>query len=89
MTGLRRSPSTGSLMLAYFVVGIVYNFTEAAFFRITAPVWFALLLAITKVPDLQRSKKQPPLADARPSGWLRLGAYDEVREHAVAISRNA
>ena len=50
MTGLRRSPSTGSLMLAYFVVGIVYNFTEAAFFRISAPVWFALLLVMTKVP---------------------------------------
>jgi O-antigen ligase len=50
IAGLRRSPSTGSLMLAYFVVGIVYNFTEAAFFRISAPVWFALLLVITKVP---------------------------------------
>ncbi len=60
MTGLRRSPSTGGLMLAYFVVGIVYNFTEAAFFRILTPAWFVLLLAITKVPDLQRPTKQPP-----------------------------
>ena len=33
VTKLRRSPSTGSLMLAYFVIGIVYNFTEAALFQ--------------------------------------------------------
>ena len=50
MTDLSRRPSTGKLMLAYFVIGVVFNFTEAAFFRISAPVWFALLLAITKVP---------------------------------------
>jgi O-antigen ligase len=83
MTGLRRSPSAGSLMLAFFVMGIVYNFTEAAFFRISAPVWFALLLAITRVPDLQRPGKQRSLS-RRPTQRM-----IPIREHAVAISRNA
>ena|SRR5215471_1980897 len=56
----RRSPPAGSLVLAYFVVGVVYNFTEAAFFRMMAPAWILFLLAITSVPDLptQRSENQ-------------------------------
>jgi O-antigen ligase len=57
-TGLRRSPSTGNLMLAYFVVAVVYNFTEAALFRMMTPTWIALLLAITRVPGMERPKQQ-------------------------------
>jgi O-antigen ligase len=35
----------GSLLLAYFLVTVVYNFTEAAF-KMMHPVWFCFLLAI-------------------------------------------
>lgn len=42
----QRNRHLGSLMIAYFVVGIAYNFTEAAFFQILAPVWIMLLLAM-------------------------------------------
>lgn len=85
MTGLRRSPSTGRLMLTYFVIGIVYNFTEAALFRIMAPAWFALLLAITKVPDLQRPKKKPPFGRSPTERMtpFQSGVPDKVREHAT------
>jgi exopolysaccharide production protein ExoQ len=41
---------TSSLMLAYFVVGVIYNFTEAGFFKMMAPVWMFFLLAITGIP---------------------------------------
>jgi O-antigen ligase len=90
MTGLHRSPSTGGLMLAYFVVGVVYNFTEAALFRISAPAWFALLLAITKVPELHGPKKWPH-SDRRRTEQraLQFGTNDKGRKHAVAASRNA
>ena len=37
----------GSLLLAYFVVGMAYNFTEAAFFQMLHPVWILLLLAMS------------------------------------------
>jgi O-antigen ligase len=50
-----RSP-TGSLMLAYFFVGLVYNFTEAAFFRMLHPAWIFFLFAIVSVPVLQRKR---------------------------------
>jgi exopolysaccharide production protein ExoQ len=42
----RRNTPFGNLLLAYFVVGIAYNLTEAAFFQMLAPVWILFLLAI-------------------------------------------
>lgn len=56
ITSWRSNPLTGSLMLAYFVVGIVYNFTEAAFFRMMAPAWIFFLLAIMSAPELMHRK---------------------------------
>jgi hypothetical protein len=57
---VRRNNPTASLMLAYFFAGVVYNFTEAAFFRMMAPAWIGTLLAITKVPEVL-SKRIPSL----------------------------
>lgn len=59
MAAWRRKQPASSLMLAYFVVALIYNFTEAAFFRMMAPAWIFSLLAITAIP--QRST----LADRR------------------------
>jgi len=47
----RNNVSTGSLKLAYFFMGLVYNFTEAAFFKMMAPAWIFFLFAITDVPE--------------------------------------
>jgi len=46
---LRRNPETGRLRLAFFVVAVVYNLTEAAF-KATHLVWIAFLLAVMVVP---------------------------------------
>jgi O-antigen ligase len=90
MTRLQRSPSTGGLMLAFFVVGIVYNFTEAALFRISAPAWFALLLAITNVPDIYGLKKWAPLRlEPDRAEDSQFAANDKPRKPAIATSRNA
>jgi exopolysaccharide production protein ExoQ len=53
----RRDPDAGQLRLAYFVVGVVYNFTEAGF-RMMTPVWILLLLATAVVPELPSPKVQ-------------------------------
>ena len=37
-------------MLAYFVIGLLYNLTEAALFRMGYPVWIVFLLSATVVP---------------------------------------
>lgn len=42
---LRLDPEAGSLVLAYFVAGLAYNFTEAAFKTMNL-VWIALMLAV-------------------------------------------
>jgi exopolysaccharide production protein ExoQ len=86
MTGLRRSP-LGSLLLTYFVIGIVYNFTEAALFRFLTPAWFILLLAITSVPDFHKRKAQIPFGRSTGrTAAMRLKARDRVREHAISRS---
>jgi len=67
----RRNPAAGSLLLTYFVIGLIYNFTEAAFFRMMAPAWILLLLAITSVPDLlsQESENQSRSSFAMVPTW--------------------
>ncbi len=51
----------GSLCLAYFFVGLVYNFTEAAFFRMLHPVWLFFLLAIVSASALSPQPCRLPL----------------------------
>jgi exopolysaccharide production protein ExoQ len=48
----------GSLCLTFFFVGLVYNFTEAAFFRMLAPAWLFLLLAMVGASAVSRRKRQ-------------------------------
>lgn len=45
IAGLRWDPEIGRLRLAYFVVGVVYNCTEAGF-KMMAAVWILFLLAL-------------------------------------------
>lgn len=59
LAAFRRKLPTGNLVLAYFVVGVVYNFTEAAFFRMMAPAWILFLLAVTRVPGSPSPKVRP------------------------------
>jgi exopolysaccharide production protein ExoQ len=60
----RNNLPAGSLRLAYFFIGLVFNFTEAAYFRILAPVWLFFLLAIVRVPPGLRRQNQ--VVDAKP-----------------------
>jgi len=50
---LHRTPELGKLRLAYFVVAVLYNLTEAAF-KVMHPVWTTFLLAIIAEPDATR-----------------------------------
>jgi len=47
---LERDPEAGRLRLGFFVIAMVYNFTEAAI-RSTDLVWIAFVLAITAMPE--------------------------------------
>jgi exopolysaccharide production protein ExoQ len=51
----QRDPETGRLRVAFFVVAVIYNVTEAAF-KGLHPVWIVCLLAIVVVPQLSHRK---------------------------------
>jgi exopolysaccharide production protein ExoQ len=50
-------PEVGGLSLAYFFVGVAYNFTEAAI-KTTSLVWIAFALAITLIPQPLSTNQQ-------------------------------
>jgi exopolysaccharide production protein ExoQ len=52
---LRRDSDSARIRLAFFVVAVVYNYTEAAF-RTTCSIWFVFLLATTAVPLVSYKK---------------------------------
>jgi exopolysaccharide production protein ExoQ len=56
LRGLRNSPETGGLKLAFFFICLVYNFTEASF-KMQSPVWIFFLWAAMTVPYPSRSQK--------------------------------
>jgi exopolysaccharide production protein ExoQ len=49
-----------SLRLAYFIVAITQNFTEASF-KIMHPIWIAFLLAAMVIPEVLPSRELSPL----------------------------
>lgn len=53
---LRGHTEIGQLGLAYFAVGLVYNFTEAGF-RMLNPIWIIFLLAIMVTPGARVQNK--------------------------------
>ena len=50
-TAFRNQLPTARLRLGYFVVGMIFNCTEAAFFRMMAPAWIFFLLSITRFSE--------------------------------------
>src|SRR6267154_1865771 len=61
LTALRWMTQVGSLQLAYFIVAVAYNFTEAGF-KMTHPVWITLLLVTMVVPEVPFPEYSPPLS---------------------------
>ena len=49
----------GRLRIAFFIVAVLYNITEAGF-KVTHPIWIAFLLAIVVVPKLPLQESRGP-----------------------------
>jgi exopolysaccharide production protein ExoQ len=69
---VHRQYSAADLMLAYFVVGIVYNFTEGGF-KMMYPVWIFFLLATMAVLQPLSLKAKTTVPKVR-SAWADLPA---------------
>ncbi len=53
----RRNLPTGGLVLAFFAAGLIYNCTEAAYFRMMTPMWVFFLLAITRYSEVRVERR--------------------------------
>jgi exopolysaccharide production protein ExoQ len=67
--GFRWDQELSTITMAYFVVAVIYNFTEGMF-KMMTPVWIAFLLATMAVPRL-RSRKARTVAPQPPESYLR------------------
>ena len=76
---LRPDTETGGLKLAYVVVGIVYNLTEAGL-RIFSPTWIVFLVSIIAVP-----KARAPKATGWQTGTLQLWPEGRCRDMDAAV----
>jgi exopolysaccharide production protein ExoQ len=73
---IQREPAFGGLRLGFFVIAVIYAFTEASGFGIMNPVWFALMMAIIQAP-----RSVEPGQDQR---GQRAGLWDAERELDLA-----
>jgi len=73
---VRRQTQAGSLRLAYWLIAIAYNFTEAGF-KMMNPVWVVFLLSIAIVPNTRVLK--------RPKTGVKLRSEDVLVEPIGAV----
>jgi O-antigen ligase len=75
----QRNPESGSIRLAYFVIAVVYSFTEAGF-RMQFPVWICFLLATIRLPEVTPS-------DGRVAARMTpAGIFEEQEQVLTAFS---
>jgi exopolysaccharide production protein ExoQ len=80
ITLFRRDRETGTIRLAFFVVGLVFSFTEAGF-RMMSLVWIAFLLSTLAVPPSERRKDRPVAGDESGRASVESGAaYEDALE---------
>jgi exopolysaccharide production protein ExoQ len=62
---VRQNPAIGNLWLAYFVLALIYNFTEAAF-KMQSPVWIFFLMAMM-APPIAAVSESPTVLGVEPT----------------------
>jgi exopolysaccharide production protein ExoQ len=61
---VRQMAPLANVRLAYFIVAVVYNFTEAGF-KMMHPVWITFLLAVMVLPEAPPAQDPPPITLVR------------------------
>jgi len=80
---MREDFSSGSIRVAYFVIAVIYNFTEAGF-RMCFMAWIFFLLAIMPSPAKRRVGGHSGMLPQRKTGQIEgLVAVGRSEEHPV------
>lgn len=84
LLAVRQDTVAGKIRVAYFVLALIYNFTEAAF-KMQSPVWILFLVAIMAPPSaaLLASPAQPEFVPVRKSATVKP---PRVRRHVMQLS---
>jgi hypothetical protein len=89
MRGLRAAPEINSLKLAYFVICLIYNFTEAAF-KMMSPVWMLFIWAAIAYRLGAQPSDRPAIVNesGTENGWWRpegsvLNQPDDRRQFVI------
>ena len=80
---LRRDKLVARLKMAFFVICLIYNFTEASF-KMMSPVWFTFLWASMMVPYPQRVQARAG-SSARKSGMEKERSGLTTEKRAIAV----
>jgi exopolysaccharide production protein ExoQ len=83
---LEKDPVEGRLRLGFFVIVVVYNFTEAAF-RSTDLVWIAFLFAVVALPI--NSPARAHVASPRPMTSAVLEVEELLTDQRLAVTERA
>jgi exopolysaccharide production protein ExoQ len=65
MSVYRTDPGTGALRLAFLVVALIYNVSEAAF-KVMNPLWIVFLFAVTAAPVAETVEAREPVGERAP-----------------------
>jgi O-antigen ligase len=90
VTAARCQTRAGSLRLAYFIVAVVYDFSEGGF-KMMNPVWICLLMAVAIIPEApSQAAPEFPMKDEgrrESTGPTRIGAVgrNKKKEETVRI----
>jgi O-antigen ligase len=88
---MRRNQQVGRIMIAFFLVGVIYNLTEAGF-RMMSPVWIAFLLCVTAIPkdasqpggvEIIEATYAAPTMQPRPVGVAVERSFMKVKPRTV------
>jgi exopolysaccharide production protein ExoQ len=80
LAAIRKDTTRGKVRLAYFIIPLIYNFTEAAF-KMMSPVWIFFLIAVM-APPTPVEAENPTKVENKVSG--KLSALKPRIDYALA-----
>ena len=73
----REDPMAGSLRLAFLIIALIYNFTEAAF-KVVHPIWIVFLLVAARTPVAVAAAATDRVRERVVAGYRRTAAPGRV-----------
>jgi exopolysaccharide production protein ExoQ len=87
LNGFRNDREAASLKIAFFVMCLIYNFTEASF-KMMCPVWFTFLWAVIAVPTYQLKVRPSVTAWEEKDLWANESRWQDIPDNVVPRAKS-